>query len=56
MVSFVTIFYVFVCVFNRVCTNTRLSILAMNLCVYICIGMEGMYTCKTGNFVNEPMF
>ena len=24
--------------------------------VYICVVVEDMYTCKTGNFGNEPLF
>ena len=26
----------------------------MSLCVYVCVIIEGIYTCKTGNFGNEP--
>ena len=25
------------------------------LCVYVSVVLEGMYTCKTGNFGNEPL-
>ena len=35
----------------RVCTHVRLSIFATELCVYVCAVVEGMHTCKTGNFV-----
>ena len=38
--------------FYRVCKNERLEILEMSLCVYVCVVAEGMYTCKTGHFVN----
>ena len=34
----------------RVCTHVRLVILEMSLCFYVCVVVEGMYTCKTGNF------
>ena len=25
------------------------------LCVYVCVAVESMYTCKTENFVKEPL-
>ena len=34
----------------RVCTHVRLGIFEMILCVYVYFVVEGMYTCKTGNF------
>ena len=39
----------------RVCTHVRLRILATISCVYVCVVVEGMYICKTENFVNEPL-
>ena len=33
----------------RVCTHVRLGILATSICVYVCVGVESMYTCKIGN-------
>ena len=33
-----------------VCTYVILGILAMSLCVYVCIVVEDMYTCTAGNF------
>ena len=35
---------------SRVCTHVRLDILAMSLCLYVCVVVEGMYTFKTRNF------
>ena len=46
--------YVFV-VFNRVCTYVRLGVSETIISVYVCVNVEGMYTCKTGHFVNEPL-
>ena len=40
----------------RVCTHVRLGILVTSGCVHVCTVVEGMYTCKTGNFGNEPSF
>ena len=34
----------------RVCTHIELGVLAIGLSVYVCVGVEGMYTCKTGRF------
>ena len=28
----------------------------MRLCVYTCVVVKGMYTCKTGNFGNKPLY
>ena len=39
----------------RIWTYVRLVILAMSLSVYVCDFVEGMYSCKTGNFENEPL-
>ena len=33
-----------------VCTHVIIGILEMSLCFYVCVVVEGMYTCKTGNF------
>ena len=41
--------------FYKVCTHERLEILEMSLFVYVCVFVEGMYTCKTGHFVNKPL-
>ena len=30
--------------------HVRRIMFATGICVYVCIGVEGMYTCKTGNF------
>ena len=27
----------------------------MRVCVYVCVVVDGMYKCKTGNFGNEPL-
>ena len=35
---------------KRVCKNVKLGILATITCVYICVGIDGMCTCKTGKF------
>ena len=43
------------CVLYIVFTHLRLGILEMSLCVYLWVFQEGMYTCKTGNFSNEPL-
>ena len=37
----------------RVCTHVELGVLATGLSVYVCVGVEGMYTCKTGIFGNN---
>ena len=39
----------------RICTHVRMGILEKILCVYVCVVVEGMYTCKTVNFGNEPL-
>ena len=41
--------------FYRVCTHERLGILEMSSCVYVCVVVEGMYTCKNCHFVNKPL-
>ena len=38
---------------RRVFTNARLVILAMICCVYVCVVVEGLYTCNNGNFGNK---
>ena len=38
--------------FYRVCTHLRLGVLESSLCVCVCVGVEGTYTCKTGNCGN----
>ena len=45
---------VFVCVVVE-CTHIILGILAIIMCVHVCVVVEGMYTCNTGNFVNEHL-
>ena len=37
----------------RVCTDVRLGILATILLVYVCVLVEGMYTCKADNSGNN---
>ena len=37
----------------RVCTHVRLVILATGLCIYVCVGVEGMYTYKKWRFGNN---
>ena len=44
--------FVFLLIY-RVCTNVRLVILATSVCIYVFAVVEGMYTYKTGHFVNE---
>ena len=39
----------------RVFTNLRLGILETSLFVYVCVVVEGMYTCETGHFVIYPL-
>ena len=46
----------------RVCTHVRLGILATSLCVYVCVVVEGIYTCiegmyrcDAGNFGNKTL-
>ena len=34
----------------RVCTHVRMVNLPTGVCIYFCVGVEGMYTCKTGHF------
>ena len=36
----------------RVCEHVELRLLLMSLCVYVTFVVEGMCTCKTGNFGN----
>ena len=40
----------------RLCTHVRMVILATSLCVYVCVVVEGMYTCNTGHFGNETLY
>ena len=39
----------------RVCTHGGLGILEANISVYVCVGIEGVYTCKTQYLRNEPL-
>ena len=39
----------------KVCTHVSLGILEKRLLVYVSVVVEGMYTCKTGNFGNNPL-
>ena len=39
----------------RVCTHVELGVLATGLCVYVCVGLEGMYTCKISCFGNNHL-
>ena len=39
----------------RLCTNVRLGSLTTRLHVYVCVGVDGMYTCKTGRFGNNHL-
>ena len=39
----------------RVCTHVILVILAPRFCIYVCVGLDGMYTCNAGNFGTERM-
>ena len=50
-----TIRCIYVYVLLRVCTHVRLLISETCHCVYFCAVVEGMYTCNTGNFGNEPL-
>ena len=34
------------------CTQERPEILEMSGCFYVCVVVEGIYTCKSGHFVN----
>ena len=36
-------------------THVRLGIMATGVCVYVCVGVEVMYTCKTGRFGNNHL-
>ena len=38
-----------------VCTHLKQIILSTRLFVYVCDVVEGMYTCKTEHFGNEPL-
>ena len=40
---------------NRVCTHIRLGMLETGLYVHVCIFVEGMYTCKTGDSRNKGL-
>ena len=42
--------------FQSVCTHVRLVILATRVCVYVCVVVEGIFTCNTVNFENNPFF
>ena len=42
--------------FYKVLTHVRLVIVAMRVFVYVHFLVEGMYTCKTGHFVNKTFF
>ena len=32
-----------------------MGIVETSLCVYVCVVVEGMYTCKTGHFGNDTL-
>ena len=38
---------------QMVCTHIRLVVLAKSTYIYVCVFVEGMYTCKTWNFGKE---
>ena len=40
---------------HRVCKHIRLGILETSLCVYVCVIVEGMCTCRTDHFGNETL-
>ena len=40
----------------RVCTHVILGILAISLCFYVWVVVEGMYTCETKSFGNKHLF
>ena len=40
---------------ERVCTHLKLGNLALSRCVYVCVVVECMYTCKTGISCNKPL-
>ena len=42
-------------VFKRVFTHVRLGILETGLYVYVCVVVEGMYTCNTGHSSNKGL-
>ena len=42
-------------VFYRVCSHERLGMFETCLHVHVCIVVEGMYTCKTGNSSNKGL-
>ena len=46
--------FIFV-LFYRVCAHVRLEMLETRFCVYVCVVVEGMYTCKTGSFGKETL-
>ena len=37
----------------RVCMDVILGILETIVCVYVCVGVEVIYTCNTGNVGND---
>ena len=37
----------------RVCSHVRLGMFETCLYVHVCIFVEGMYTCKTGHYINK---
>ena len=47
--------FIFVLLY-RVCTHVRMGILAKSLCVYVCVVVESMYTCETGNFSKDTSY
>ena len=40
---------------QKVCTHVRLGILASSVCVHVCVVVEGMYACRTGYLVIQPL-
>ena len=55
LVIFVTRLCRYAFLLVRVFTYVRLGIVEMRFCVYDCVVVEGVYTCKTGNFGNETL-
>ena len=45
---------VYVLLLYRIYAHVLLGILETILCVYVCVCVEGMKTCKTGNYGNKP--
>ena len=41
--------------FYRVCSHVRLGIFETDPFVYVCIVVEGMYTCNTGHYINKGL-